>query len=166
MSSSSLGVMVGGAPNSAAPNGAAPITYHFTFHSDERVYFDLAPDAPLPAPKIPTTEESHFHEGGHDLAGEQMPPVAPVTTAVFVAAAPVTTTQPTTVSTDTAVPAMTPTATPLPFDTPPSRPSPLFILLLAAGGGISAGYLTQRFYEWLTGRKDAPATPTDIKDGR
>jgi len=177
-----LGVMVGATPNGGAsngvtPNGAAsdgnkPLTYHFTFHSDGRVYFDLAPDAPLPVPKIPTAEESHFHERGTAVPNATS---MPVTTAVFVAA-PITVTQsmtgviPTTATTmSTTVPtttAVSPIATPSPLHTQPARLSPLFILLLAVVGGISAGHLTQRLYEWLTGRKDAPATPSDTKDGR
>ncbi|MBK7179554.1 MAG: hypothetical protein IPH82_20655 [Chloroflexi bacterium] len=182
-----LGVMVGGAPNGGAPNGEAPnddasngnkpLTYHFTFHSDGRVYFDLAPDAPLPVPKIPTAEESHFHEGGTAVPNAVPNATSiPVTTAVFVAAAPITTTQPMTgVVPTTAVPtatavattiAVSPIATPSPLDTQPARLSPVFILLLAVVGGAGFGYLTQRLYEWLTGRKDNPAAPSDTKDGR
>ena len=162
-----LGVMVGAAPNDDASNGNKPLTYHFTFHSDGRVYFDLAPDAPLPVPKIPTAEESHFHEGGTAVPNAVPSATSiPVTTAVFVAAAPITVTQPvtptmtmgttTTVSTTTAVPttiAVSPIATPSPLDTQPARLSPVFILLLAVAGGAGFGYLTQRLYEWLTGRK-------------
>ncbi|MBK8989724.1 MAG: carboxypeptidase regulatory-like domain-containing protein [Chloroflexi bacterium] len=170
-----LGVMVGAAPNGETPNGETPnggapipvpltLTYHFTFHSDDRVYFDMAPDSPLPVPKIPTAEEAHGHVDDH--ADEQIPPIVPVTTAVFAAAAPITTTQPTTVSTTTAVPAVSPIATPSPSDTQPARLSPVFILLLAAAGGAGFGYLTQRFTNWRAGCKDAPATPTDTKDGR
>lgn len=36
--------------------GDASITYHFTFHSDGRVYFDAAPEAAVPAPIIPIGE--------------------------------------------------------------------------------------------------------------
>ncbi len=178
-----LGVMVGGAPNGAAPNGNKPLTYHFTFHSDGRVYFDLAPDAPLPVPKIPTAEESHFHEGGTAVFNAAPNATSiPVTTAVFAAAAPITTTQPmtsvvstTTMSTATAVPmatavpttiAVSPIATPSPLDTHPARLSPVFILLLAVVGGAGFGYLTQRLANWWAGRKDVPATPPDTKDGR
>jgi hypothetical protein len=35
------------------------ITYHFTFHTDGRVYFDAAPEAATPAPIIPTPELLH-----------------------------------------------------------------------------------------------------------
>lgn len=41
--------------------GEAPITYHFTFHSDDHVYFDLAPEMPLPLPKIPSADLIHHH---------------------------------------------------------------------------------------------------------
>ncbi len=170
-------------PNDDASNGNKPLTYHFTFHSDGRVYFDLAPDAPLPVPKIPTAEESHFHEGGTAVPNAVPNATSiPVTTAVFAAAAPITTTQPmtgvvptttmgttVTVPTATAVPttiAVSPIATPSPLDTQPARLSPVFILLLAVAGGAGFGYLTQRLYEWLTGRKDNPAAPSDTKDGR
>ena len=169
-----LGVMVGAAPNGGAPNGESPnddasngnkpLTYHFTFHSDGRVYFDLAPDAPLPVPKIPTAEESHFHEGGTAVLNAVPNATSiPVTTAVFAAAAPITTTQPMTgVVPTTAVPTATAVATTIdvspittlsPLDTQPARLSPVFILLLAVAGGAGFGYLTQRLYEWLTGRK-------------
>ena len=187
-----LGVMVGAAPNGGAPNGAAPngespngnkpLTYHFTFHSDGRVYFDLAPDAPRPVPKIPTAEESHFHEAG-TVVPNAVPNATsiPVTTAVFVAA-PMTVTQsmtgviPTTATTmSTIVPtttavattiAVSPIATPAPLDTQPARLSPVFILLLAVAGGAGFGYLTQRLTNWVAGRKDNPAAPSDTKDGR
>jgi len=165
-----LGVMVG-----ERPNDKNSLTYHFTFHSDDRVYFDLAPDAPRPVPKIPTAEEFHFHEGGLAVPGVVPDATAmPVTTAVFVVA-PMTVTQPmtgvmpttaTTAATTTAVPAQTPVVTPLPFDTQPSRLSPVFILLLAVVGGAGFGYLAQRLTNWAVGRKDAPATPPDSKDGR
>ena len=162
-----LGVMVGG-----APNGGASITYHFTFHSDGRVYFDLAPDAPLPVPKIPTAEESHFHEAG-TVVPNAVPNATsiPVTTAVFAAAAPITTTQPVTPTTAVATTvattiAVSPLATPSPLDTQPARLSPVFILLLAVVGGAGFGYLTQHLYEWLTGRKDNLAAASDTKDGR
>ncbi len=173
-----LGVMVGGAPNGGAPNDDAsndnkPLTYHFTFHSDGRVYFDLAPDAPLPVPKIPTAEESHFHEGGTAVPNATS---IPVTTAVFAAAAPITVTQPmtsvvptttmgttVTVSTATAVPttiAVSPIATPAPLDTQPARLSPVFILLLAVAGGAGFGYLTQRLANWWAGRKSGGGQTT------
>ena len=167
-----LGVMVGGAPNGDASNGNKPITYHFTFHSDGRVYFDLAPDATQPVPKIPTAEESHFHEGGTAVPNAVPNATSiPVTTAVFVAAAaPITTTQPMTgVVPTTAVPttiAVSPIATPSPPDTQPARLSPVFILLLAVVGGVGFGYLTQRLANWVAGRKDNPAAPSDTKDGR
>lgn len=39
--------------------GDEAITYHFTFHSDGRVYFDAAPEAPVPVPLIPSPESLH-----------------------------------------------------------------------------------------------------------
>ena len=42
--------------------GDHPITYHFVFHSDQHIYFDMAPTAPLPEPWIPTAERLFTHE--------------------------------------------------------------------------------------------------------
>lgn len=39
--------------------GDAGIAYHFTFHSDGRVYFDAAPEAAVPSPIIPAGEALH-----------------------------------------------------------------------------------------------------------
>jgi hypothetical protein len=41
--------------------GDEPITYHFTYHSDARVYFDAAPEAAVPSPIIPVGD--HLHGG-------------------------------------------------------------------------------------------------------
>lgn len=41
--------------------GDASIAYHFTFHSDGRVYFDAAPEAAVPSPIIPV---GHMLQGG------------------------------------------------------------------------------------------------------
>ena len=42
--------------------GDIPITYHFVLHSDNRIYFDAAPDAAIPDPIIPT-EAMIFQHG-------------------------------------------------------------------------------------------------------
>lgn len=39
--------------------GNASIAYHFTFHSDGRVYFDAAPEAAAPSPIIPVGDTLH-----------------------------------------------------------------------------------------------------------
>lgn len=39
--------------------GETDITYHFTFHSDGRVYFDAAPAATVPVPVIPEGDPLH-----------------------------------------------------------------------------------------------------------
>ena len=38
-----------------------PITYHFVLHTDNRIYFDDAPDAAIPEPIIPTMDTIHLH---------------------------------------------------------------------------------------------------------
>lgn len=50
---SALAVAEGGLRGFGITVGDEPITYHFTFHSDGRVYFDAAPEAAVPSPIIP-----------------------------------------------------------------------------------------------------------------
>ena len=50
--------------------GDKPITYHFTFHSDGRVYFDSAPEAAVPAPMISEGELLH---GGVEATATSSP---------------------------------------------------------------------------------------------
>ncbi|MGH2537141.1 MAG: hypothetical protein ACRDHL_07085 [Candidatus Promineifilaceae bacterium] len=56
---SALALAEGGLRGFGLTAGEAPITYHFTFHSDGRVYFDAAPEAAAPSPIIPTPELLH-----------------------------------------------------------------------------------------------------------
>ncbi len=56
---SSLAVAEGGLRGFGITVGDASIAYHFTFHSDGRVYFDAAPEAVVPSPIIPEGELLH-----------------------------------------------------------------------------------------------------------
>ncbi|HRQ42040.1 MAG TPA: hypothetical protein PLD25_29320, partial [Chloroflexota bacterium] len=56
---SALAVAEGGLRGLGLTVGDADITYHFTFHSDGRVYFDSAPEAAVPAPLMPVGEAWH-----------------------------------------------------------------------------------------------------------
>ena len=51
---SSLAVAEGGLQGLGITVGDEAITYHFTFHTDGRVYFDTTPEADRPTPFIPT----------------------------------------------------------------------------------------------------------------
>ena len=56
---SALAVAEGGLRGFGITVGDEPITYHFTYHSDARVYFDAAPEAAVPSPVIPEGEMLH-----------------------------------------------------------------------------------------------------------
>lgn len=56
---SSLAVAEGGLRGLGVTVGEENIAYHFTFHSDGRVYFDAAPEAAIPSPIIPIGEMLH-----------------------------------------------------------------------------------------------------------
>lgn len=56
---SALAVAEGGLRGLGITVGEADIVYHFTFHSDGRVYFDAAPEAAVPSPIIPGGDELH-----------------------------------------------------------------------------------------------------------
>ena len=56
---SALAVAEGGLRGLGITVGDEDITYHFTFHSDGRVYFDAAPEAAVPSPIIPAGEALH-----------------------------------------------------------------------------------------------------------
>jgi hypothetical protein len=107
--------------------GETPITYHFTFHSDDYVYFDLAPDLPVPLPKIPSLDLIHHHgefgEEGHahdEGEGEiEIEPLAPDD----------------------------------PLDDDPPAAFAFSWLLWAAGAGASVGFVAQRLSVWYLGRK-------------
>ncbi|MCB0008468.1 MAG: hypothetical protein KDE04_18510 [Anaerolineales bacterium] len=95
---SALAVAEGGLRGLGITVGDAPITYHFTFHSDDRVYFDAAPEAAVPAPIIPESDELH---GG--VPATTVPPTVTATLGALVPTAesttiPVTTATPATPS--------------------------------------------------------------------
>ena len=56
---SALAVAEGGLRGFGITVGDEPITYHFTFHNDGRVYFDAAPEASAPSPIIPSPDALH-----------------------------------------------------------------------------------------------------------
>jgi hypothetical protein len=56
---SALAVAEGGLRGFGITVGDEPITYHFTYHSDARVYFDAASEAAVPSPIIPVGETLH-----------------------------------------------------------------------------------------------------------
>jgi hypothetical protein len=56
---STLAVAEGGLLGFGITVGEEDIIYHFTFHSDGRVYFDAAPEAVVPSPIIPVGEALH-----------------------------------------------------------------------------------------------------------
>lgn len=56
---SRLATAEGGLAGLGVTVGDEAVTYHFTFHSDGRVYFDAAPDAAVPLPIIPSPEALH-----------------------------------------------------------------------------------------------------------
>lgn len=66
---SALAVAEGGLRGLGVTVGDAPIIYHFTFHEDDRVYFDAAPDAAVPAPIIPIADARH----GGVLSPQEIP---------------------------------------------------------------------------------------------
>jgi hypothetical protein len=59
---SAVAVGEGGLLGFGVTVGDEPVAYHFTFHSDGRVYFDTTPDAAAPSPFIPSPEELHQSE--------------------------------------------------------------------------------------------------------
>lgn len=56
---SALAVAEGGLRGLGLTVGEQDIVYHFTFHSDGRVYFDAAPEAAVPSPIIPMADALH-----------------------------------------------------------------------------------------------------------
>ncbi|HRQ42343.1 MAG TPA: hypothetical protein PLD25_30880, partial [Chloroflexota bacterium] len=113
---SSLAVAEGGLRGLGITVGDDPITYHFTFPSDGRVYFDAAPEAAVPVPLVPVGQAWH---GG--IVPSPFPTVSETEPAN--AAPP---------------PAPAPTSTP---DTAVSSPpsGSFWRLLLFFGGGLALG---------------------------
>lgn len=56
---SALAVAEGGLRGFGVTVGDEDLAYHFTFHSDGRVYFDAAPEAAVPSPIIPVGDLLH-----------------------------------------------------------------------------------------------------------
>lgn len=56
---SALALAEGGLNGLGITVGETAVTYHFTFHSDGRVYFDAAPAAAVPQPILPAGELWH-----------------------------------------------------------------------------------------------------------
>ena len=84
---SALALAEGGLRGFGLTVGDMPISYHFTLHTDSRVYFDAAPDAAMPRPYMPELHE--LHDGTLEVTVEPTAvPLTPTTTmeAVEVAA--------------------------------------------------------------------------------
>lgn len=56
---SALALAEGGLNGLGITVGDTAVSYHFTFHSDGRVYFDAAPEAAVPQPVLPAGELWH-----------------------------------------------------------------------------------------------------------
>jgi len=110
---SELALAEGGLRGFGLTVGDASITYHFTFHSDGRVYFDATPEAAVPSPVIPIGEALH---GG----------VAP-------------TEVPLAIVTESVGPTPTPEATSGPETAVGSTAGSGWRLLLFIGGGLALG---------------------------
>ena len=113
---SALAVAEGGLRGLGVTVGDENIIYHFTFHSDGRVYFDAAPEAAVPSPIIPVGDVLH---GG----------TAPTPTLTVIEDEPIEE-----------------TATPEPTNTPdtavdPSSGSPWHLILFIGGGLVIGGSL-------------------------
>ena len=132
---SALAVAEGGLRGFGITVGDENITYHFTFHSDDRVYFDAAPESAVPSPIIPVGDLLH---GG----------TAPTPTLTVIEDEPVEETpmpEPTSAS-DTAV------------DTAPSNSWRL--ILFIAGGIVIGGGL----HLWSRKKQTADQTTTRPSD--
>lgn len=144
---SALAVAEGGLRGLGITVGDEDITYHFTFHSDSRVYFDAAPEAAVPSPIIPAGELLH--------GGIAPTPVLPVVDDELVEETP--TSEPTSIP-DTAV---------------RTTPSSSWRLILFIGGGLvigsglhlwsrkkqTSGQKTQRLNDQATKRPNDEETP-------
>jgi hypothetical protein len=77
---SALALAEGGLGGFGLTVGLSDIVYHFTFHSDGRVYFDAAPDAALPSPLIPEPEDIHgWSAPAPTVTADAAPPVESTT---------------------------------------------------------------------------------------
>lgn len=86
---SALALAEGGLSGLGITVGETPITYHITFHSDGRAYFDAAPEAIVPQPIIPIGQ---MLQGGvlepTPIATDAFPEPAPEATAATAAETP------------------------------------------------------------------------------
>jgi len=133
---SALAVAEGGLDGFGLTVGDAPITYDFTFHHDNHVYFDADPQAAVPDPIIPTADSLH---GG-------VVPTAVSTTAVNL------TTIGTMAVTLTAVPSTSvgiAAITPLPEEDTPSQDMPLSDEADAAGVQVGDSDPMNPFWQLL-----------------
>jgi hypothetical protein len=76
---SALSLAEGGLRGFGVTVGDTAVTYHFTFHSDGRVYFDAAPESAVPVPVIPSPESLH---GGVTTAADEPATEGPATPVV------------------------------------------------------------------------------------
>ena len=139
---SALAVAEGGLRGFGVTVGDSPITYHFTFHGDGRVYFDAAPEAAVPSPVIPVGEILH---------GGVVPTQVPLA-----------------LVTESAAPTRIPEATPMP-ETAGDQTSGGWRLLLFIGSGLGIGgslhiWSRQRQAAHRHGETDPgiPAAPTIV----
>ncbi|MBX3055895.1 MAG: hypothetical protein KF770_05420 [Anaerolineae bacterium] len=131
---SALAVAEGGLRGLGITVGDADITYHFTFPSDGRVYFDTAPEAAVPVPLMPVGEAWH---------GGIAPTPSPIVTEDDPAKA-------------------TPAPAPVPIQDTAVSPSPsgsFWRLLLFFGGGLALG---GSIHWWSRRRQPALAHPPVI----
>ena len=109
---STLALAEGGLRGFGLTVGDTPVTYHFTFHSDGRIYFDATPGAAIPSPVIPVGEILH---------GGVVPTQVPLA-----------------IVTESAAPTRVPEATPMP-ETAGDQTSGGWRLLLFIGSGLGIG---------------------------
>ena len=131
---SSLAVAEGGLRGFGVTVGDSNIAYHFTFHSDGRVYFDAAPEATLPQPVIP--EGAPLQGGVRPTPPPSPEPIEGIAT--------------------TATPAATRDGMPDAGDENPATESSWQLLLFISGGLIAGGGL----HLWSRKRGQAGSQPT------
>src|SRR5690606_11892867 len=116
--------------------GEQDITYHFTLHTDGRVYFDSAPEAAVPPPVIPAAEDL-FHT------------VTPTATRTVMPTPAVET------------PTTTPQRVAPPHPAGTTTPRPVSRLLLTLSGGLVLG---GSLHWWSRRRSERPAAGREGRD--